>query len=80
MPKDVTRTSVLSAELSAYTATFSNRSMTLAGELRSNGEYAVTAIRTAGGALVGVTHDTTVKAAVNALCGQLGIAGGPTFP
>lgn len=78
MPRDVTRIASLSVELASYTSTFTARGLTLAGEQRSNGTYVVTA--TVGARLVGVAEDRGVKAAVNALAGQVGIPGSPAFP
>lgn len=80
MPKQPVKIATLSAELSSYSATFTARGLTLAGEQRDDGAYAVTATRTAGGAFVGVGVDVSVKAAVNALAGSLGFPGSPAFP
>lgn len=79
MPKDRTRTASLSTELSSYTATFSVRGWTLAGELRSDSSYAVTATKT-GGTLQAVGEGQTVKDACNDAAGRCGIPGSPAFP
>lgn len=78
MPKDVNKVATLSAELSSYTATFTARGLTLAGESWSNGEYTLTVKQ--GSALVAVAHGQTVKDAANDAAARCGIPGSPTFP
>jgi hypothetical protein len=72
---------VATPDVSAYSAIFSVRGLTLIAEQWDNGEFAVHAIRTTGSALFGTPqHDATLKGAVNALCGALGFPGSPAFP
>ena len=81
MPHDRSKVSTLSAELAAYSATFSNRGLTLIGELWSDGTYQVHAIRTTGSTQFGQpAQGPTVKDAVNALLDVLGLAATSTHP
>jgi hypothetical protein len=80
MPKDVSKKSTLSIELAPYTATFTGRGFTLAGEEWSNGEFTLTVSRTAGSVLVAVAHGQTVKDAANDAAAHVGIPGSPVFP
>lgn len=82
MPKDVTKVATLSTELASYTATFTALGLTLIGESRSNGEYAVLA--TKGAVQFGTPQvDKNLKSAVNALIASLGLkpsSNHPLFP
>ena len=60
--------------VSAYTAPFTARGLTLVAEQRDDLTYQVHAVRTTGGALFGTPQaDRSLVAAVNALLGAIGI-------
>ena len=80
MSRDRTKVLTLSTELNSYTASFTARGYTLAGELWSDGTYALTVVKTSGSALVAVGHGLTVKEAANDAAARVGIPGSPLFP
>lgn len=77
MARDVSKIAALGIELASYTSAFTTRGYTLAGESRDNGRYACVATVTAGGRLVAVGEDTSVKGAVNDCASRLSL---PAFP
>jgi len=80
MPATKTKIANLASEISSFTATFTARGLTLAGESRSDGSFAMNVTRTAGGALVAVGEGLTAKEATNDAAGRVGIPGSPVFP
>lgn len=77
MPRFKSKVGNLSAELNPYSATFTGKGYTLAGESRDDGSFAVTATR--GSVLVAVGEGMTLRDAVNDLAGRLGLPGSPAF-
>ena len=75
MPKDKTRVATIS--VTAYSATFNARGLTLAAESRSDGEATATASR--GSTIVAVSEGLSITDALNDLAGRVGIPGHPVF-